>query len=83
VSASSAFLNYGTIPLGALLGGWLGAAFDLRTAMWITTAGVPLAALVLVFSPVRRVRDLPTAPPTEQPDAGALLVSSHPERRTT
>ncbi len=62
LTASTAFLNYGTIPLGALLGGWLGTVFDLRTAMWITTAGVPLAALVLLFSPIGRSRDLPTVP---------------------
>ncbi|MYS37553.1 putative MFS family arabinose efflux permease [Streptomyces sp. KhCrAH-43] len=62
ITASTAFLNFGTMPLGALLGGWLGTAFDLRTAMWITTAGVPLAALVLLFSPIGRTRDLPTAP---------------------
>ncbi|MFI1850204.1 MFS transporter [Streptomyces sp. NPDC020480] len=62
LTASTSFLNYGTIPLGALLGGWLGTVFDLRTAMWITTAGVPLAALILVFSPIGRARDLPTAP---------------------
>ncbi len=29
--------------------------------MWITTAGVPLAGLILLFSPVGRTRDLPTA----------------------
>ncbi|UZJ32132.1 MFS transporter [Streptomyces endophytica] len=57
--ASSAFLNYGTLPLGALLGGALGSALGVRTALWITTAGVPLAALTLVLSPVRTVRDLP------------------------
>ncbi|MFH8681356.1 MFS transporter [Streptomyces lydicus] len=57
--ASSAFLNYGTLPLGALLGGALGAALGVRTAMWIMTAGVPLAALILLFSPVRTVRELP------------------------
>jgi len=62
ITAGTAFLNFGTIPLGALLGGWLGTAFDLRTAMWITTAGVPLAALVILFSPVGRTRDLPAAP---------------------
>ncbi|MFG2136862.1 MFS transporter [Streptomyces sp. NPDC048650] len=59
LTASTSFLNYGTLPLGALLGGALGAALGVRTAMWITTAGVPLAALILVFSPVRTVRDLP------------------------
>ncbi|MEU9503575.1 MFS transporter [Streptomyces sp. NPDC048196] len=57
--ASSAFLNYGTLPLGALLGGALGSALGVRTALWITTAGVPLAALTLVLSPVRTVRDFP------------------------
>ncbi|MDX3524318.1 MFS transporter [Streptomyces scabiei] len=61
LTASTAFLSYGTIPLGALLGGALGTALGLRTAMAITTAGVPLAALLLLFSPIRRTRDLPTS----------------------
>ncbi|MCM2580010.1 MFS transporter [Streptomyces meridianus] len=61
VSASTAFLNFGALPPGALLGGMLGAALGLREAMWIMTAGVPLAALILLFSPVGRVRDLPTS----------------------
>ncbi|MFF7591705.1 MFS transporter [Kitasatospora purpeofusca] len=59
ITASAAVLNYGTIPVGALLAGVLGTAVGLRPAMWITTAGVPLAALVLLLSPVGRVRDLP------------------------
>ncbi|MCQ4042545.1 MFS transporter [Streptantibioticus rubrisoli] len=59
LTASMAFLSYGTIPLGALLGGALGTALGLRAAMWIATAGIPLGALVLFFSPIRRVRDLP------------------------
>ncbi|MER6372607.1 MFS transporter [Streptomyces mirabilis] len=68
LTASTAFLSYGTIPLGALLGGALGTALDLRTAMAITTAGIPLAALILAFSPIRRSRDLPTSrQPTSNP----------------
>ncbi|MFE9249028.1 MFS transporter [Streptomyces sp. NPDC007088] len=62
LTASTAFLNYGTIPLGALLGGTLGTVLGVRPALWIMTAGVPLSALALLFSPVRRVRELPTAP---------------------
>ncbi|MEU9113936.1 MFS transporter [Streptomyces sp. NPDC048483] len=62
LTASTSFVNYGTLPLGALLGGALGAALGVRTAMWIMTAGVPLAALILVFSPVRTVRNLPLGP---------------------
>ncbi|AEW92660.1 major facilitator transporter [Streptantibioticus cattleyicolor NRRL 8057 = DSM 46488] len=59
VTASAAFLNYGTLPLGALLGGALGEWLGARTGLWITTAGVPLSALILLCSPVRRVRELP------------------------
>ncbi|WP_052849559.1 MFS transporter [Streptomyces avicenniae] len=62
LTASGAFLTYGAVPLGALLGGWLGTVTDLRTAMFVTTAAVPLAGLLLLFSPLRHVRDLPTRP---------------------
>ncbi|MFD0166550.1 MFS transporter [Streptomyces decoyicus] len=76
IIASTSFLNYGTLPLGALLGGALGSALGVRTAMWIMTAGVPLAALILLFSPIRTVRDLPVRPGEEareqhdEPDPG-------------
>jgi MFS family permease len=59
LAATGSFVNLGTIPIGSALGGLLGTAFDLRTALWISTAGVPLAGLILLFSPIRRVRDLP------------------------
>ncbi|MFL4495075.1 MFS transporter [Streptomyces sp. VTCC 41912] len=78
VTASAAFLNYGTLPLGALLGGALGAALGVRPALWITTAGVPLAALILVASPVRTARDLPSrrsARDADGPDADLLARS--------
>jgi predicted MFS family arabinose efflux permease len=58
--ASTAFLSYGTIPIGALLGGTLGSVLDVRTALAITAAGIPLAGLLLYFSPLRHSRDLPT-----------------------
>ena len=59
LTATTAFVNYGTIPLGALLGGTLGQVLGPAPALWITTAGVPLAGLVLLVSPIRRRRDLP------------------------
>lgn len=58
------FLNYGTIPVGALLAGTLAANLGLRPTMWIMAAGVPLASLVLLLGPIRRHRDLPTHPST-------------------
>ncbi|MGW1893488.1 MFS transporter [Streptomyces sp. NPDC002004] len=77
LTASTSFLSYGTIPVGSLLGGALGSALGLRAAMWITTAGIPLAGLVLFFSPIRRSRDLPTVPrralPASNPGQEAAL----------
>lgn len=86
ISASAAFLNYGTIPLGAVLGGALGEALGTRTALWITIAGLPVAASLLWFSPIRRTRDLPTGPPaTTRPPAGggarALKRAAGPAHR--
>ncbi|GAA1509811.1 MFS transporter [Kribbella lupini] len=60
LTATSSFVNYGTIPLGALLGGTLGQLLGLTPALWITTAGIPLAGLVLLCSPIRTHRDLPS-----------------------
>ena len=56
------FLNYGTIPLGALFGGTLGTALGLRPTMWIMVVGVALAPLVLLIGPAKRARDFPDNP---------------------
>ncbi|MFF1908780.1 MFS transporter [Kitasatospora sp. NPDC058218] len=68
ISASSSFLNYGTIPLGALASGATASALGVLPAMWLATAAVPLAAVVLWLSPLRRLRDLP--------DTSSLLTVS-------
>ena len=57
--ASSSFLNYGALPVGALLGGAIGTALGVRPALWILVSGVPLAGLILLCSPIRHQRDLP------------------------
>jgi methionine synthase II (cobalamin-independent)/MFS family permease len=54
--------NYGTMPLGALLGGLLATELGVRDAMWATTGLLPLTALFIVLSPLRRLRSLPTQP---------------------
>ncbi|MFF5126980.1 MFS transporter [Streptomyces syringium] len=63
VTACSAFLNYGTLPLGALAAGGLGAWLGVRPTMWLLTVGMPLAALILCCSPIRTCRDLPVREP--------------------
>jgi MFS family permease len=51
------FVNYGTRPVGALLGGVLGGAIGLRETLWISVIGSSLGVLFLLFSPMPRVRE--------------------------
>ncbi|MFC7382916.1 MFS transporter [Sphaerisporangium rhizosphaerae] len=62
VSVSMQFVNYGTIPLGALLGGALGGTIGTRPSMWVVTAGLALTGLILLIGPLRHRRDLPASP---------------------
>ena len=62
VVASMRFVLFGTMPLGALFGGVLADTAGLRGAAWLLLAGNLLGAVVLVASPLRRMRDLPHSP---------------------
>ncbi|GAA1842477.1 MFS transporter [Asanoa iriomotensis] len=62
VTVSMQLLNYGTIPLGALVAGALGAAIGARQTIWLTMTAVVAAGLILLAGPIRRTRDLPTHP---------------------
>ncbi len=64
MNASVRFVVWGTIPLGGLLGGGLGEGLGLRGAMWVAVAGEAASVLWVVCSPLRRMRDLPTAAKT-------------------
>ena len=54
-------VNYGTRPVGALVGGLLGTAIGLRSALWVGVAGGVVGGLLLLPSPLPRFR---------MPDAG-------------
>jgi MFS family permease len=61
---TGAFLavNYGTRPAGALLGGLLGSAFGLRSALWVAAVGGVAGFFLLLPSPLPGYR-LPTGAP--------------------
>ncbi|MEH1126602.1 MFS transporter [Micromonospora sp. CPCC 206061] len=61
VTASMQLVNYGTIPLGALLAGALASTIGVRATMWAMLACVVLAGLILLAEPIRGRRDLPLA----------------------
>ncbi len=59
MNASMRFIIWGTMPLGALLGGWLGSVWGLHPTLWVGAVGGFLAPLWLLRTAVRR---LPQAP---------------------
>ncbi len=63
MNASTRFLIWGVIPIGSLLGGWLGTVLGLRSTLFIAAIGQLLAVLWVWFSPVRGLREQP--PPAE------------------
>lgn len=51
-------IDWGTLPLGALIGGWLGTAFSLHTTLAFGAVLGIASAAWLVASPIRRARGL-------------------------
>jgi predicted MFS family arabinose efflux permease len=65
MNATMRFLVWGTIPLGAFIGGVLGSTIGVRQTLLVAAIGGCLAVLPVFFSPLRHMRDLPTY---EEPD---------------
>jgi Na+/melibiose symporter-like transporter len=59
LNATMRFLVWGTIPLGALIGGTLGGAIGLHPTILVATIGSLFAGLWVFFSPVRTLREQP------------------------
>lgn len=59
MNASMRFIVWGTIPVGALIGGFLGGAIGLRPTLVIGSFGALLAPLWIYFSPVRKLKTQP------------------------
>jgi MFS family permease len=59
MNASVRFVVWGTMPVGAFLGGVIGREYGVLTALWVGVAGQALGALPVLLSPLVRMRDLP------------------------
>jgi MFS family permease len=60
MNASIRCLVWGVMPIAALVAGWVGGAIGIVPTMWISFVGGVLAGLWVLFSPLPRMRDLPT-----------------------
>lgn len=58
VNGSLDFTTAGLLPLGALLGGWLGEQLGLRQTLLLAASGELLAVIWLLRSPLRSVRSI-------------------------
>jgi hypothetical protein len=63
MNATMRFVVWGTLPVGALIGGALGNSIGLRPTLWIAAIGNTFAVLPPLLSPVRRLREIPEAHP--------------------
>jgi MFS family permease len=61
VVTSMQFVNFGAIPVGAVLGGATASLVGTRGAMWIMALGYAASGLILLLGPLRGRRDLPVA----------------------
>ena len=59
MNATMRFLVWGTIPLGALVGGILGVIIGIRPTILIMAVGGSLAFLWVLVSPVRGLKEVP------------------------
>jgi MFS family permease len=58
VSGAHRTVNYGIRPIGAVLGGFLGAALSVPAAIWIGVLGATVSIAWLLFSPIPAMREL-------------------------
>jgi MFS family permease len=70
MNATMRFMVWGTIPIGAFLGGVLGNTIGLRPTLWVSAIGSFLPFLPVLFSPVRSLEKIPE-PPAKELDAVA------------
>ncbi|HEV7191729.1 MAG TPA: MFS transporter [Jatrophihabitantaceae bacterium] len=60
MNATMRFFVWGTIPLGAFVGGVLGTVIGVRATLLVAAIGGVAAVLPVFFSPLRTMRELPT-----------------------
>lgn len=66
VNGTMRFVLLAPGPVGSITGGVIGTAVGIRPVLWFSAAGMTLATLALIFSPLRNQRSLVAGPATAQ-----------------
>lgn len=84
ISTSVQVVNFGAIPLGAIVAGTLASHLGVRAALWIMLGSLLLTSLILLVGPLRHLRDLPEreleAEPTPVSRPGSMTGQGRPAR---
>ena len=67
MNATMRFVVWGTIPIGAILGGILGGQIGLYETIWVGAIGSFFPFLFVLFSPVRGIHEMPGSAADAQP----------------
>lgn len=59
MNATMRFIVWGTIPVGSIIGGFLGDAIGLQPTLWVGAIGSFLGFLPILLSPVRTLQRIP------------------------
>jgi MFS family permease len=59
MGATYRFMITGALAIGSVAAGVLGDATTVRTALWVAAIGMAMSWVLLFFSPVRQIRELP------------------------
>jgi predicted MFS family arabinose efflux permease len=73
MNAVMRFIVWGTIPIGALVGGILAKSIGVKEALIVGGIGACLPFLAVLFSPVRDIHDMPEPAAEPAPLAEALV----------
>ena len=63
MNATMRFIVWGTIPIGALIGGVLGGVIGLQATIWVGAIGSFVGFLPVLLSPVRSLKEIPPSEP--------------------
>jgi MFS family permease len=74
MNAAVRWIVWGTLPLGSLAGGTLGTLIGVRPTLWVGVAGGWAAGFWVLFSPLRRMRDVPAGPEPREPVLGEPVL---------
>jgi MFS family permease len=80
MNATVRFLVWGTMPIGAFIGGALGSAIGLRATLFVAAVGGTFVALPVLLSPVRALREIPE--PEDQPSERGPSITVPPPPAT-